>query len=196
LPVAALTFFGEPLLGLWTSAETAAPAAHILFVLAPGFLLNVSVAIPYTLALATGNTSIVIRVFSMAFIVYLPMLYFAIVHWGGVGAAIVWLLLNISYLFSLVPLVLRRIIGQTARNWVGRNLLPFLALGALVFGVALAVQETLEWRGHFAILVVCAVASLAYCLLGLRLLDPALRNGLWMLLKSVISLLRGVVELR
>ena len=91
---------------------------------------------------------------------------------------------------------LRRIIGQTARNWVGRNLLPFLALGALVFGVALAVQETLEWRGHFAILVVCAVASLAYCLLGLRLLDPALRNGLWMLLKSVISLLRGVVELR
>jgi len=196
LPVAALTFFGEPLLGLWTSAETAAQAARILFVLAPGFLLNVSVAIPYTLALATGHTSIIIRVYSMAFIVYLPMLYFAIVHWGGVGAAVVWLLLNISYLFSLVPLVLNRIVGQTPRYWVGRNLLPFLALGTLVFGVALAVQETLEWRGPFAIVVVCAVASLAYCLLGLRLLDPALRNGLWLLLKSLISLLRGVVELR
>lgn len=178
LPVAALAFFGEPLLAIWTSPQTAAPTARILLLLAPAFLLSVAVAIPYTLALATGRTGIVIGVFAAAMVVYFPLLFFAIGRWGGVGAAAVWLLLNVSHLFTLVPLVQRRLVLLATRDWLGRNLLPFLAAGALAFGVGRGLVVVAGWEGTAAVWGVVVAASVAYGLGGLRLLDPSLREDL------------------
>ncbi len=195
LPVSALLFFGEPLLSLWTSPETAAPASRILTILAPAFLINVAVSIPYILALATGNTGIVVRVYGVALAFYLPALYIAIEHWGGTGAAMAWLFLNASYLFSLVPLVQQRIVGESAWTWVVHNLLPFALLGAAVFGAGRLIVDTKGWHSGVASSVVCVLGALVYAVGGIRLLDPAMRASLRALIAH-LPLVPGSQELR
>ena len=185
LPIAALMIFGEDFLRLWTSAETAGLTARILSVLAPGFLLHAPLAVANTLAVATGNTDIVIRVFLTGLVFYLPMLYVAIVHWGGVGAAVAWLLFNVFYLVTLIPLVQRRIVGQSTISWLAHNLAPFLVLGTVWFGAARAGLSIIPWDGDVAIWTACAMAALGYGLSGLRMLDPALRRALWRFRKQL-----------
>lgn len=176
LPIAALTFFGEEILRVWTSAEMAAPAARILIVLAPSFLLNAPLGIVSALAVATGHPGIVLRVQLVSLPFYLPMLYLAVQRWGGVGAAGVGLLLNLSYLFIILSIVHKKIVNQTTKSWIGSNLLPFLALGMFSFGIARGVITITGWHGSFAVFAVSAAAALTYGLWGLRWLDPALRH--------------------
>lgn len=178
LPIAALTFFGEDILRVWTTAEVAAPAARILSVLAPGFLLNASLAIASTLAVATGHPGIAVRVNLVGLGCYLPLLYLAAQRWGGVGAAAAWLVLNIAYIFWFLPFVQRNIVHQTTRDWIRDNLLPFLVLGTLSFGGARGLLSITGRDGGIATLAVGAAAALTYGLWGLRWLDPALRHEL------------------
>jgi O-antigen/teichoic acid export membrane protein len=179
LPIGALTFFGYDILRIWTSAETATNAAQILSILAPGFLLNASLSIAYTLAVATGNTRIVIRANLMALVFFLPILFLAIVRWGGVGAAGAWLLLNLLYFVTLLPPVQEHIAGQSTRSWLRQNLLPFLVLGVLSFGIGRSAITLARWHGDLAIWFVLAVSALMYGLGGLWLLNPALRRQVW-----------------
>jgi len=190
LPVAALIFFGEDILRIWISGETAAQSAPILSVLAAGFLLAASVAISSTLAIATDNTGIVVRRNLTGITLYLPMLYFMITRWGGIGAAAASTLVNLAILFTVLPLVQARIIGQTTKEWLKRNLLPFLIAGTLSFGAARYVLTFESLHDDIAIVVVCAVATAVYGLWGLRLLYPDLRRKLWPFFRHLITVPR------
>jgi O-antigen/teichoic acid export membrane protein len=192
LPVAAFIFFGEDILRIWISTGTAAPSALILKVLAPGFLLAASVSISSTLAVATGNTGIVIRRNLIGTVLYLPLLYFAITRWGGVGAAAASTVVNLAILFTVLPLVQTRIIGQTTKRWLELNLLPFVAVGIVSFGAARFALVITGWYGDIAVVVICAVATVVYGLWGLRLLYPDVRRMLLPFFGRVISVRRGV----
>ncbi len=185
LPIAALVFFGYDLLSIWTSAETAAPTARILAILAPAFLFNAVAAISSTLAIATGHTGMIIRMSVAGLLVYLPIQYVAIVRWQAPGAATVWLVFNLVYLIALIALVRRRIVGQATMRWFARNLLPFLAVGAIAFGTARFVVTMVAWQGSVWLWIACAVATVGYGVCGLWLLDPALRRKLWALFKRL-----------
>ena len=190
-PVALLMFFGYPILRIWTSAEMAGAAAPILTLLAPGFLLGVSVAVASTLAPASGHTGFVIRRNVVGLGLYLPLLYIGITRWGAIGAAAVWLVINVSFLFTLLPSVQQRIVGQSMRGWLERNLLPFVATGAISFGTARGVLAVTGWQSDIAVALVCAVAALIYGLWGLRLIYPDLRGTIYALAKRQKTLPRG-----
>jgi O-antigen/teichoic acid export membrane protein len=178
-PNVALMFFGYPILLLWTSEEVAAQTAPILALLAPGFLLGMSVAIASTLATTSGHTGFVVRRNLVALALYLPLLYVAIPRWGGIGAAAVWVIINASFFFTLLPLVQRQIIGESTRSWLERNLLPFVVISVLTFGTARAVVAIAGWHSSIAAVIACAVAAGIYGLWGLHFLPPDLRNQLW-----------------
>ena len=190
-PIALLMFFGYPILRIWTSAEMAALATPILSLLAPGFLLGISVAIASTLATASGHTGFVIRRNLVGLGLYLPLLYIGITRGGAIGAAAVWLIINASFLFTLLPLVQQRIVGQSTRGWLERNLLPFVAIGAISFGAARGVLVVTGWQSDIAVALVCAAAALIYGVWGLRLLYPDLRGTIFALVRRQKGLLRG-----
>lgn len=178
LPISLLVFFGYDILRLWTTAEVAQSAAPILRILALGFLLNASVSLAYTLAIATGNTGIPLAVNFVSLLFYIPGLYLAIASHGALGAAFAWVVLNVSYLFSLLPLVQSRVVRQSVRAWVGRYLMPFVLCGAGAFGIGRVVMLTAGWQQSYAPWLVCTVAILLYCTVGFHFLDPTLRSDI------------------
>ena len=181
-PLVALMFFGYPILRVWTSPEAASQAAPILTLLAPGFLLGMTVAIDTTLATASGHTGIIIRRNLVALVLYLPLLYVAITRWAAIGAAAVWLVINLSFLCTQLPWVQRHIIGGSTRHWLERNLLPFLVIGVLTFGGGRALLAIAGWQSAAATAIVGIVAAAVYGVCGLRFLSPDLRNQLWIML--------------
>jgi O-antigen/teichoic acid export membrane protein len=190
-PIALLMFFGYPILRVWTSADLAAAAAPILTILGPGFLLGMSVAVATTLATASGHTGIVIRRNVVGLAVYLPLLYVAITRWGGIGAAAMWVVINLSFLFTLLPLVQRLIIGQPMRGWLERYLLPYLVIGMVTFGGARVVLAVAGWESDTAMAAASALAAAVYGLWGLRFLDADLRQALLAVARRGKPRLRG-----
>jgi O-antigen/teichoic acid export membrane protein len=187
LPIAALMFFGEDFLRVWTSDHLAAAAAPILTVLAPGFLVGSSVAVGSTLAMATGNTGMVIQRNVVGLCMYVPLLYVGITRWGAVGAAAAWFLINLSFLFTLLPRVQGQIIGQTTVSWFAHNLLPFLVVGMLSFGIGRVVLAVTGQHGSMSVGVVCVTAATVYGFVGLRLLYPDLQRQLSAIFRQLVT---------
>lgn len=187
LPIMGLVFFGHDILRLWTSAEAAEGASRIMAVLALGFLLNAAVSVPSVLAMATGNIRILIAINLVAVLFYIPGLYLLVARWGGLGAAIAWLLLNTYYLVSLLPLVHKHIVEGSTRAWLGRNLLPFLCCGVISFGVGRGIIAIVGWHHELATWAVCLVSLLTYGILGFSFLDPQLKIDIRNALRRIVA---------
>ncbi len=188
LPAFALVFYGHDLLRLLVSFETAEQASRVLGLLALGFLLNASVSVCYTLAVATGHTRLPLAVNVAAFLLYLPGLYFLIIKLGILGAAMMWLLLNLYYLFTLLPLVQKRVMQASIAVWFTKNLLPFLLAGFLSLGLGWAVVRGLGAQNEIAIWSIYVMAAGIYTALGFMSLDFALRQDILHTFRKFITI--------
>lgn len=188
LPACAFVFYGHDLLRLLVSLETAQQASRVLGLLALGFLLNASVSVCYTLAVATGHTQLPLAVNIAAFLIYLPGLYFLIVKLGILGAALAWFLLNLYYLFTLLPLVQKRVMQASIAVWLTKNLLPFLLAGFLSLGAGWAIVRGLEAQNEIAVWSIYLMAAGIYTALGFIFLDSALRQDILQVFRKLISI--------
>lgn len=188
LPAAAIIFFGPEILGVWVGHSAASAAATVAALLSAGFLLNAAVSNCLTLAVASGNAGIPLRVNLLGLTLYLPALAMLLDLRGIAGAALAWVLLNTYYLVVLVPIVQRRLLQQGFVAWLRENFLPFVLLGGLMFGGAYGMNHTLA--GSPAWLTWCMVggAAGAYALGGYFLLARELREQI---VSSALSLLRA-----
>jgi O-antigen/teichoic acid export membrane protein len=176
LPACIFIFFGYDLLQAWTTTEAAQHSFLVLGLFGVGFLLNASVSIAYTLSVASGHTSLPLRVNLVAVVAYVPGLYLATVRWGIVGAAAAWVFLNLYFLLTLVPLVETRIARASVTRWVAANFLPFVLRGGVTFAVAAVVAHRLvPGTGALVPLIVCALAALVYAFWGLSAVTPSLQ---------------------
>jgi hypothetical protein len=91
--------------------------------------------LPYALQLAHGWTKLSFYLNVIAVIVLVPAIYFATLHWGAVGAAGVWIVLNSAYLSVGVQLMHRRLIMKEKWHWylndVGKPLIAVLIIISL-----------------------------------------------------------------
>ena len=176
LPACIFIFFGYELLQAWTTTDAAEHASLVLALFSIGFLMNASVSIAYTLAVASGHTSLPLRVNTVALVGYVPGLYLATVRWGIVGSASAWICLNAFFLLTLLPLVQIRIAKSSVAQWAGTNFLPFVLRGGVTFAVAAAVAHRLSVaRGPVVPLALCALASVVYAFWGLSAVTPSLQ---------------------
>jgi O-antigen/teichoic acid export membrane protein len=188
LPTCIFIFFGYEVLQVWTTTEAADRAAVVLALFSLGFLFNASVSIAYTLAVATGNTRLPLRVNLVALVAYLPGLYLATSRWGIVGAASAWVLLNVYFLLLLLPLVEIRIVRSSVLRWAVANFFPFVFRGGVTFALAAAVASRITGgRGPLIPIVLCAVASVVYVVWGLYAVTPSLRADVRNLAHSLLS---------
>ena len=178
-PMAAVVaLFSHDIVLLWTrNMEIANNTSPIITILVVGTALNGLMNTPYALQLSHGWTKIGLSINIFLIVLVIPSLLFMTSHYGPVGAASVWMGLNIIYMAIGVPLTHRRLLRGEARHWflydvalpltgailvagLGRKLIyssmpPLLATAAIGFllflsvvAAALAAPETRFWAFH------------------------------------------------
>ena len=167
LPVGlVMTCFPHEVLELWTrNAEAARGAAAVLSLRSLGMSINALMHVPHVLQLAFGWSSLGAAVNAVALVVVTPATIALAVRYGGVGAAAVWVGLNVGYLVLGMGRMHRRLlVGERAR-WYAGTLLPAAAVAAVVLASRLTMPEalppaaTLAWLGLTA--TVAGLAALA-----------------------------------
>ncbi|MBI3044308.1 MAG: oligosaccharide flippase family protein [Betaproteobacteria bacterium] len=150
VPVAAVfAFFSTDFLVLWTrDLAIAANTGTMLGVLVTGTAMNGLVNLPFTLQLADGWTRLVFLTHSVAVILLVPLIYFLSLHYGGVGAAWAWLVLNCGYVMFSPRIMHRRLLIGHLRQWIMMDLAAPLAAAmsvAILWRYFVGVPETFGW---------------------------------------------------
>jgi O-antigen/teichoic acid export membrane protein len=140
LPVACiLAFFSFDILLVWTGTTTTAGiASPIVSVLVIGMALNALMTLPFALQLSHGWTSISLRINIFLIITLVPFIYYMATHYGAVGAASIWIALNVIYMIIGVPLTHRRLLRGEMGRWFVEDIVP-------PFGAALVITVIGRW---------------------------------------------------
>ncbi len=134
-----LAFFAPEILQLWTNDQAIVDNASLLLALiAVGTGLNGFMHIPYFMQLANGMTKLAFWKNVVAIIILIPLMIYAINYYGAVGAAVVWCLLNFSYIVAEVPIMHRFLLKGEMKRWyfedIGKIILvviPVFIIGRL-----------------------------------------------------------------
>ncbi len=178
---AVLVLFAPDVLTLWTGDPVLSrQAAPVLQILVAASALNGLMNLPYALQLANGWT----RLSLLMNLAILPLATFATwrlaVANGGVGAASVWLCVNLAFVCIGIPLMHRRLLPREMSRWYLRDVLPPLGAATLA-AVALKLALPAIDRGIAGLLTLAAIGLATLVAAGLA--TPATR-----------ALLRGLVR--
>jgi O-antigen/teichoic acid export membrane protein len=157
-----LSLFAREALTLWLrDPVTASRSAAILTVLVIGTAMYSAYHIPYALQLAFGWTSLPLRTNIAAVVVLAPAMFIAARLYGGIGAASVWVALNVVYLTVPVQIMHRRLIPGAQWRWYGDDLgRPLLAALAVALAGKFLLFAAPPAFPRIVILGVTAVGSL------------------------------------
>jgi O-antigen/teichoic acid export membrane protein len=142
LPVAIIVaLFSYEIILLWTQNPATAEKSHpLVSILICGTALNGLMHMPYALQLAFGWTKLSVIKNVIGVIVLAPLIIVSTLHYGATGAASVWLLLNIGYIFLEIPFMHRKILCKEKWQWYWQDVtVPFIvalllaSLGRVLF---------------------------------------------------------------
>jgi O-antigen/teichoic acid export membrane protein len=168
-PIAVVgALFPREVLLAWTGdAAVVENASLVLSLLVVGMLLHGLVQSPYYLQVAHGWWHLILRTNLLLLLAVIPLNILMAQAYGGPGAALVWVLLNVCYLLTL-PLAHRRFLKGEQGRWLFEDVFLPLA-GAICAGAAarwlmpprLSRVEALAYLCAAGALVAAAAASLA-----------------------------------
>src|SRR5712691_2002096 len=135
-PAVVLTLFSYELLLLWTQDRSIAENSHLMLsLLTVGTALNGIASLPYALQLASGWTQLSLTFNTAATLLQAPLIYIMSVKYGGVGAAMVWVIFNALYILVGLYLMHRRLLRGELLRWyhldIGQPLLAAAAVGSV-----------------------------------------------------------------
>ena len=142
LPTAiTIAVFAQEILILWLGDTIAAQNSHqILTLLIIGTAFNALMTLPYMLQLAHGWTKLAFYKNIVAVFILVPLMLWMVQMYQGVGAAWVWVILNLGYIIFEVPIMHRRLLKGEMGKWYRRDIiLPIL----IVTTIGLIARETL-----------------------------------------------------
>jgi hypothetical protein len=96
--------------------------------------------------------------------------------YGILGAALAYAGLNFYYLFSLLPLVQAKVLGQKTSAWLAESLYPFAAIGICTLGGMKAV--TLVTGPGLGSWIALCFGTTLYVIIALRFMSAGLRSDL------------------
>ena len=166
-----LSFFAGGVMFMWSGnvaiAENVAP---ILSALALGTFLHGLMSMPYQLQLAQGWTSLAIKTNIVAVMLFIPAIFWVVPRYGAMGAAWLWLALNMGYVLIGVQMMHRRLIQDEKWRWYFADV--FLPLSGAIGVMLLArliqpanYQSRLEWF-VFLLITGCLALAISIALAG------------------------------
>jgi len=190
LPALLLLFYGPEVLSIWATPEAMEVAGPTLRLLAAGFLLNAAMSAPYTVSVAIGYTRALLIVNIIAVLPYVVGLYYLILHLGILGAGISWVLLNLYFFTTLLPLTERRIFNRSPVSWVKHSFAPFLLIGVGLFLVGKTVLALTGLNTTLSVIIGGGVMTITYIFLGYRVLEPSVQG----VIRSLPGLIGAFVQ--
>jgi O-antigen/teichoic acid export membrane protein len=177
-----LAFHSQEIAAIWLGKGVKSLAvAKLLPLLSAGSLANAIDTMPYGLQIASAWTSLSVIKNIVAVSIVVPALFFAVRHFGMIGAAAIWAALNVGYLIFEIPIMHRRLLKHALASWYSRSLaLPIVctaAIGALTHSFAVPTDDRL-----LGLAILVAYASLAT--LSLAMLMPSIRHSIMLLLSK------------
>jgi O-antigen/teichoic acid export membrane protein len=113
---------------------TAGQTTTLVRFLMVGTLLNCFMLMPYGLQIAYGWTRLAVYSNLVALAIDIPLLIVLIGRYGAVGAASVWVLLNLGYFVISVNIIHTRLLPSEKWRWYGGDVLAPLFAVAVVVG--------------------------------------------------------------
>ena len=171
LPAAiVVAIFSPEIMLLWTgNQEIANNTAPIVSILVGGTALNGLMNLPFALQLSHGWTRIGLAINTFFILILVPAIILMTRHYGGVGAASVWLGLNAIYMIIGVPLTHRRLLKGEALQWIKKDVGIPLAGSLFVAGIARLIFPVFESPSRFIsgllllLVLVLTAAGAAMC---------------------------------
>jgi O-antigen/teichoic acid export membrane protein len=159
LPAAVvIAFFSYEIILLWQQNATIARNCYLLAsILICGTALNGLMYLPYALQLASGWTKLSVVKNIIAVILLVPLIIFMTMHYGAMGAAIAWLVLNLGYFFFEIPIMHRRLLCNEKWRWYWQDVGLPLAVCMLVAGFGRIVVR--EPTSQFMMLLYLVIVS-------------------------------------
>lgn len=131
-----LLFYGRDLLFFWAGDRMLADqVAPILALLAIGTLLNCMMHMPFITQFAYGRLDLTVKTNLAAVCVLAPAMYLASLHFGAMGAAWVWVLINVGYILGGMPFMYRHLLGNERWKWYRDDVLLPLSAASLTGGL-------------------------------------------------------------
>jgi O-antigen/teichoic acid export membrane protein len=121
VPMAAvLMVMPEQVLYVWTGdlqlSQHAAPALRLL---SAGTVINGMLLIPYAYQLSLACTRLALWTNAIAALIFMPVLWVLSQHFGLLGGAMAWLVMNLGLLLVWPALMHRRLMQGQALRWYG-----------------------------------------------------------------------------
>ncbi len=150
-----LIAFSDIVMMLWTSnTDLSIHTAPLVAVLSLGTLLNGLLLIPYQLQLAYGWTSIGVKLNMLAVLIIVPAIFWASSTYGAIGAAWVWVVLNVCYLTIPIYILHRRLLPAEKWHWYFNDVGLPLFMSATVCIIGRLIIKP-DWP--FALLIVSLI---------------------------------------
>jgi O-antigen/teichoic acid export membrane protein len=159
-----LIVFADTALSAWTGdPAVTAHGAPLLRVLALGTLLNSFIGIPYQLQLASGWTSLAVKLNIASVSILAPALFVVIPRYGAIGAAWLWVALNTGNLVSYIYFMHLRLLPGEKWRWYRQDVAqPVLACGLTALACRIAIPAPGSVIGQIGLLLfVSPVVALA-----------------------------------
>lgn len=184
LPVTiVVALFSYEILLLWTQNPIMAEKSHLLVsILICGTALNGLMNLPYALQLAFGWTSLSFFKNVIAVILLVPLIIYMTKHYGATGAASVWLVLNMGYVFFEIPILHSRLLRKEKWRWYWQDVCLPLAICVFVAGIGRIFMS--EPMSQFMMLLYLIIIS-ALTLTIVAIATPVTRTWLIMQLSKI-----------
>ena len=161
-----LAFFGDKLLLLWTGNPLLSQnAAPLLSLLALGTMLNGLVNVLGMLALAHGWTRIGAYQSLIGVIVFAPSVIWATIHYGAIGAAWAFLILNIGFILIGPYFIFKRLLSAEKWRWYRDAVFTPVVVGT---SMVLVLRQWLVLPQD-GILMAAVLAAISFFLTGVLL---------------------------
>lgn len=158
-----LVFFGKNLLLLWTNNELLADnVSPLLALLALGTMLNGLMHIPYMLTLAYGWIKFGVSLNAIAVAILFPSMIWASLYYGAIGAAWIWVILNVGYIFIAIHFLHRRLLITEKWQWYSKDIILPMLGAMLAAWLCALVQPTLENKLIWLIWLLVTGAFMVY----------------------------------
>ncbi len=159
-----LAFFSYDILLIWIKKpEIAANTYMLLSLIAVGNGLNGTIWLPNTLQLAHGWTKLPFYINLLSVVFLIPLIIFGVYQYGAVGAAAAWIILNVSYFFTLIQIMHRRILKGEQWRWYFEDFALPLVIAILVAGMGKLLLPSNYTRSEtiVGLLIILAVTFLS-----------------------------------
>jgi O-antigen/teichoic acid export membrane protein len=128
-----IALYSYEIIFLWTQNHVTADKSHLLVsILICGTALNALMELPHALQWSFGWTRLSFFRNLLAVVLLAPLIIFMTANYGPIGAASVWLILNLGYVLFEIPLMHRRLLKEEKWRWYLQDVLIPIAASIIV----------------------------------------------------------------